>query len=81
MRFIYFYFSFWKKHWLAFLLILVTCLTLGVLTDLYSEKMVEEPYEVCIRSHIKKIPVIGLDGKKTFVPAERCDEYKIEKTN
>lgn len=38
-------------------------------------------HEVCVRSHIKKVPVIGLDGKKTFVPAERCDEYKIEKTN
>lgn len=33
--------------------------------------------EVCTRSHIRKIPVTGLDGKTTLVPAERCDHYKI----
>lgn len=37
--------------------------------------------EVCTRSHIKRIPVTGLDGATTLVPAERCDHYKIVKAD
>jgi hypothetical protein len=61
----------------VFIVFIVVCLTKTIYD--FNKPSNPDTQEVCTRSHIKQIPVIGINGEKTYVPAERCDEYKIEK--